>query len=134
MQVLPASSLAKAALTTRFWYELGMNFLKKNAGAYRNRRDFHMRRYKSNFGCTPTVLCKCWILLLQFTDCHQEDGVTPLHLIWACFYLKVYGKEATNVALAGCDEKTFRKWIKIVIYALADLAPHVVSLSLFAFS
>ena len=121
--------------TQAFWYELGMEFLNhgRRESSFKHRRESHMRRFKQSFGCTPTVLLKCWCLLSRFTE--LDGNVSPNHLLWAVHFLKDYGKESKNAALAGCDEKTFRKWTWVLIYAMSDLEPHVVSLfSIFAFS
>jgi len=48
-------------------------------------------------------------------------------LLWASHFLKTYGTESTLASQIGVDEKTFRKWTWILVYAIADLAPEVVS-------
>jgi len=61
------------------------------------------RRFLSCFGISPNV-CSClWMLVRPLLP----DGATPLHLLWALFFLKVYGTEEHNASVAGCDEKTF---------------------------
>jgi hypothetical protein len=114
--------------TECFWYELGMTFLNRKTTQYKNLKDHHFRDFKGSFGCSPLVMKKCWGLLM--TLCELEKGVTPNHLLWALFFLKVYACESTNVALAKCDHKTYRKWSWMIVNAISDLEPHVVRFSL----
>ena len=110
--------------TIRYWYEFGMEFCSKKKASYRHKSDSHMRTFKQWFGCSPAVLMKCWLLLVKYN--RLESGATPSHLLWACLFLKVYGKESIHAALAGCDEKTFRKWSWTMIEAIAYLESEVV--------
>lgn len=115
--------------TECFWYELGMNFINRrsNLTQYKNLKDHHFRDFKGSFGSSRLVMKKCWSLLM--TVCELDKGVAPYHLIWALFFLKVYGSESTNIALAKCDHKTYRKWTWMLIIAISDLEPYVVRFS-----
>ena len=59
-------------------------------------------------------------------DDPELNGATPRHLLWALLFLKKYGDEAEMATLAGCDEKTFRKWSEIFVIRVASLIGDVV--------
>ena len=50
-----------------------------------------------------------------------EDACKPKHLLWALIFLKTYSTESSLAVAIGADEKTLRKWIFIIIYAISDL-------------
>ena len=49
-----------------------------------------------------------------------EDACKPKHLLWALIFLKTYTTESSLLVAIGVDEKTLRKWIFIIIYAISD--------------
>jgi hypothetical protein len=59
-------------------------------------------------------------------------GLEKCHLLWALHKLKAYNKESTMAKSVSVedpvDEKTFRKWTKIVVARLQKLKYIVVSL------
>ena len=50
-----------------------------------------------------------------------KDACKPKHLLWALIFLKTYNAESSLAVAIGVDEKTLRKWIFIIIYAISDL-------------
>lgn len=80
-----------------------------------------MRRFMSHFGASPTQCSQIWILLKV-----PKNGRYK-HLLWALLKLKVYSTEEVLSGMAGCDEKTFRKWSDKFIGALALLSTRLVS-------
>lgn len=80
-------------------------------------RSTRNRRYRACFGTSSHVCSLLWALLLP----SLPGNATPLHLLWALFFLKIYSTEAHNASVANCDEKTYRKWAWKFIYAIADL-------------
>ena len=98
---------------------------KKEKSAMTEDRDF-----REFFGCGLHVASELWDLLVKENElpkngCHH-------HLLWALMLLKIYGKEKTLCTLAGgVDKKTFRKWSKEFIVAIANLESTVVIHSLF---
>ena len=50
-----------------------------------------------------------------------EDACKPKHLLWVLIFLKTYTTESSLAVAIGVDEKTLRKWIFIIIYAISDL-------------
>jgi len=109
-------------VTESMFYDLGLRLLNRHA-MYRNQSGD--RVFRSFFGVCPRVVWKCWDLLKP--SLVELNGVQPIHLLWACMFLKVYGPEATLAAIAKCTEKTYRKWIWNLIYAISNLESQVVS-------
>ena len=50
-----------------------------------------------------------------------EDPCKPNHLLWVLIFLKTFITESSLAVAIGVDEKTLRKWIFIIIYAISDL-------------
>ena len=50
-----------------------------------------------------------------------KDACKPKHLLWVLIFLKTYTTESSLAVAIGVDEKTLRKWIFIIIYAISDL-------------
>lgn len=54
-----------------------------------------------------------------------EENVTescePKHLLWTLCFLKLYNAETINRAIFGTDEKTFSKYVWILIGLLANI-------------
>lgn len=75
------------------------------------------RRFKAFFGVDNVMCNKLWMLL-----CNSDSpGGKPVHLLWALMFLKNYATEHIHAAIAGCDEKTFRKWQWAYTKALSSL-------------
>ena len=84
-------------------------------------------RFKSLFGIPFSIVEILWSIIDPFND-NTLNGVEPKHLLWALMFLKLYGTEDNVVSLAGgCDDKTYRKWVWIMIINLSDLEQEVVS-------
>ena len=84
------------------------------------------RRFRSHFGTTTSICVTIW----EKTDPYNaiEYGrVEFKHLLWALMFMKIYTSENILASLAGCDEKTFRKWVWLFIDAIANLEYEVVS-------
>lgn len=75
------------------------------------------RRFKGLFGVSPLICSIAWDNITE----HVPQGTKPHHLLWGLCFLKCYNTEHVNHAIFGVDEKTFRKWIWIVIDSLASL-------------
>ncbi|GAX10088.1 hypothetical protein FisN_2Lu360 [Fistulifera solaris] len=74
------------------------------------------RRFQSHFGVSPIQCSQLWILL------KVPENARFKHLLWALLKLKVYATEEVLSGMAGCDEKTFRKWSDQFIDALSLLS------------
>jgi hypothetical protein len=85
------------------------------------------RRFTAMFGIMPVVCVDIWCRLGNDTETLDKNGANPVHLLWALMLLKLYATEVVlAVTIAGCDEKTFRKWSWHFVRGLADLEGSVV--------
>lgn len=107
-----------AVLTGNDFRALSWDMIKR---AHHDRGD--KEDFKSLFGISPNMAAVVWNI------CDFPPGTTGRHLLWALLFLKVYGTEMTLLTLIGGKvcRTTFRKWIWIVIEAIAAQAPSVVS-------
>lgn len=85
-----------------------------------NRSTRHsVRRFKGSFGCSPKVAAALWNRLdkkeLLPADCLLK------HLLWGLLFLKNYNVEDSQAPFLPADEKTYSKWVWIVLDALAEL-------------
>jgi hypothetical protein len=84
-------------------------------------------RFGLLFGVTPDLSSELWTLLSSETT--MDSYAKPKHLLWALMLMKIYATEAVLSVLAGCDEKTFRKWAWTFIEEMSNLSESVVSAS-----
>jgi hypothetical protein len=96
---------------------------------HRPRLGQHARRgrYRAHFGVDPWLVSYLWHLIMTYAPQPFPPGLKSKHLLWGLLFLKLYNSEPVNCLVADCDEKTFRKWVWIILEALADLEPYVVS-------
>ena len=87
------------------------------------------RRFKQTFGVPPRLVGIVWkdIARKGFLNHLGPKSLRPLHLLWALLFLRCYDKEETNASRAGCDEKTYRKWVWFYSKCVADLDEKYVS-------
>ncbi len=85
-------------------------------------------RFNSCFGVNPIIVSVVWSMLIDNELC-SPSSPKPVHLLWALLFLKLYDSTPKLAALAGCDEKTFRKWSWFYVGAIASLDRLVVSWS-----
>lgn len=104
---------------------LGFKMVNFNGrGSLHNR----YRRYKSYFGVTPDIAVILWRDLADSKWLRYGGAVAhPEHLLWALMFLRNYNKEEINASVAGCTEKTFRKWAWFYAEGIADLDSNYVS-------
>ena len=74
------------------------------------------RRFRAMFGVSTLVCSVIWNLFLH----KIPDGASPVHLLWALMFIKVYASEATHRAISKADEKTFRKWSSRFVEIIAN--------------
>jgi hypothetical protein len=84
-------------------------------------------RFQSSFGTQPVVVADLWHRLMDCGRRRNRHKCRPKHLLWALMFLKSYGKEMDMAARATCDEKTWRKWIWIVLSGINTMKCDVVS-------
>ena len=75
------------------------------------------RRSAALFGLKPNLLVLLWYSL---------EGLIPKtanlhHLLWALSFLKLYEVEEARASRFQIDEKTCRKWTKIMVDAMSQL-------------
>jgi hypothetical protein len=83
-------------------------------------------RFQSSFGTEPVVVADLWHRLMDCRRWSERNKCKPSHLLWALMFIKTYGKEMDMAARARCDEKTWRKWVWIVLYGINLLKHDVV--------
>lgn len=96
-----------------FW-NLGHKYSGHNVS---NNENVGRRRFVAMFGVTHTICSEIWNAI-QY---NLPNGKSPAHLLWALLFLKNYSIEEINCAILKCDEKTFRKWVWIVIDIISRL-------------
>ena len=89
------------------------------------------RRFRGVFGMSSKVCAVLWEFLVQHSTISRKKGSSPKHLLWTLMVLKLYATEETNAAMAGVDEKTFRKWCWIVLNEMKKLKKYIVSTALY---
>jgi hypothetical protein len=77
------------------------------------------RTFLAIFGVSAYVCSIIWEYLIE--EPRRLRGAKPIHLMWALMFLKLYNIEETNAIICQCDVQTFRKWVAIVMRALASL-------------
>jgi hypothetical protein len=100
--------------------QMGQQFWSKSQGLGGS---WHvsLRRFKEMFGCSPFLCSLLWEWLSDPEQLSPSVGIHAIHLLWALMFLKAYFTEAIGAALCGCDEKTYRKWVWIVVGELAHI-------------
>ena len=67
----------------------------------------------------------CAILMQYLRRCPyfrgRREEPDPTKMLWALHFLYCYNKEEINAALAGVDEKTWRKWVKRYVLGLYSI-------------
>jgi len=93
------------------FYTIGKNLTKHEGDSV----VVGLRRFKSFFGVSPQICALTWNLIKY----ELPDDYKEVHLLWALLFLKCYNTESVNRAIVGCDEKTFRKRVWMVVDKLA---------------
>lgn len=78
-----------------------------------------IRKFRSHFGLSVKVVTKTWNTL-QLQNL-LPNKANPKHLLWMCAFLKSYSSENNYAARYKVDEKTFRKWVWIMLSAVSKL-------------
>ena len=85
----------------------------------------HERNFRSFFGVSSKTCANAWARVFI----RSPPSFTRSHFLWGLMLMKVYATETVLASLAGTTRKTFRKWSKIAVELIADLARDVVSCS-----
>lgn len=82
-------------------------------------KEMFTRKFRSHYGVSVKVMTKTWnSLVLQNL---LPSLAEPKHILWMCAFLKTYTTETLYATLYKVEEKTFRKWIWIMLGAVAKL-------------
>lgn len=83
--------------------------------------------FRSSFGVSPDVCSISWELMTARNLLPAK--AMPEHLLWALMFMKTYETETFLAhGLVGKTEKTLRKWVWLMISAIAQLYSFTVSL------
>ena len=82
------------------------------------------RRFKAHFRISPLVLSRAWDLMDVEND--GPIGGQRKHLLWALLFLKTYMTESVLAKMVGVDEKTYRKWVWMMLWRLFSIEEMVV--------
>ena len=90
-----------------------------NRGTFSKKKRLSLDRFSAIFGCSPTVAAALWNRLdakgLLPSDCLVK------HLLWGMSFLKLYNVQRVQApVICGADEKTFRKWVWLMLDALSE--------------
>ena len=87
------------------------------------------RHWVASFGCSLHTAAYLWLLSKERLE-EADKYIEIKHLLWTLNLLKTDDKEHVIASRWKCDEKTFRKWLYVVLNVISDLG--VVSQHLFA--
>ena len=76
------------------------------------------KHFVSDFSVSPCLASWLWVTAV---DSFAEKQVTKVHLSWTPNSLKTDDTEHQMKARWGCDEKTFRKWLHVVLDIVGSL-------------
>ena len=98
--------------------KLGLSLFSEAARSDRSHATQN-QHFKALCGVHPTVCTIVWGELKW--SMLVEDACKPKHLLWVLIFLKTYTTKSSLVVANRVDEKTLRKLIFIIIYAISDL-------------
>ena len=106
-----------------------------NRGNYRARAAHtitNFQRFKAFYGCSAGACAFVWRIL--FPHLEQElygGGARYYHLLWALMFVKLYNPVRTSASIVSVDEKTYNKWVWIVLKNISMyVKPRVISLGM----
>ena len=80
-----------------------------------------MRQFRSAFGINLLICRHVWNMIGRIAPHNIIWLANPKYLLWAFLFLKRYDSTEINAAIAGVDEKTYRKWSWAYIELIAEL-------------
>ena len=84
--------------------------------------------FRSAFGISSAVCSHVWeYLSSSVRKVNGQEKAKPTHLLWSLMFLKTYGTEIFLCCLLKTTEKTFRKWVWIIIESISNLYDDIVS-------
>ena len=89
------------------------------------------RRFRAVFGTGWKVVAKLWELIKEAMENDIEQirktKDTRVYLLWALMFMKLYTSTNDLASRVQTDEKTFVKWVDIVMEKLAEVVVDKVS-------
>ena len=77
----------------------------------------------SLIGTSHEVCSELWNLSQPLQN--VSKSAEPKHLLWSLFFMKSHSVEAVSTRVVGVDNKTFRKWAWIFVFAIKSLKSEV---------
>lgn len=74
------------------------------------------RRHQSLFGINPLKCSILWDMAII------PEGARPKHLLWALLFARTYLPEETLASMCRVQEKTFRKWVWLMVSAIGAIS------------
>jgi hypothetical protein len=102
---------------------LGLRIVCKQTTIQNKESDLHF--FRSAFNASPDVCSHVWEYVSYYEL--KPRKALPKHLLWALIFLKSYATEPFLAGLVGASEKTFRKWIWLMIETISRLYSKIVS-------
>ena len=87
-----------------------------------------LERYTQMYGVCPSITEFLWNYLVEdpcTDDLLGSNRPCPKHMLWTLFFLRHYPTEAVAATIFHVGEKTFRKWVWLMIPVIAGMT-HVV--------
>ena len=93
-----------------------------------NKKAYFEREFVASYGINVHVTGKIWLVLQSFRDREDARRMVPEHLLWTLYFLKQYAASIVMAGYFGCSDRTFRKWVWIIIPLLEELYERNVSI------
>jgi hypothetical protein len=101
--------------------DIGLAIIGRSVKSEKLARD----RFASSYGTEPLIAAILWEMMMNSNI--QYDKPFPKHLLWALMFLKSYDTEMNIASRLRVDEKTYRKWLWIILPWIATLKREAVS-------
>lgn len=99
-------------MSKELFYNIGCEYIN-----YNSTRSLYVgrRKFLAHFG-VPALICE-----ILWDKLGASLNFKPKHLLWALLFLKTYNTEHVMSTILKTDEKTLRKYVWMVVDALANL-------------
>ena len=101
------------------FHKLGTEIVTRDPAA----ANLELRDYVAFFGTSPTIVSELWNLIDN-----KVKSAKPMHILWACMFMKLYIPEDALCILLGTSKNTMRKWMWYFIEEISLLSVKIVSL------
>ncbi len=96
--------------------EIGLDIM----GGNRQCNATMIRRYHSWFGTDPRICFIIWTALVDI-GWIKRSTIKRHHILWALWFLKTYNTLEVHSTQLNVDEKSFQKWVWIVLEGVSKL-------------